>query len=79
MDGPPGARNLAEHGQADRIYVSSRYAWESFVEEGFAEDHVVLPADARSPSARPEPAASGPTAVRSATFDVVCRRRADRR
>ncbi|MFI5003964.1 MAG: glycosyltransferase family 4 protein [Solirubrobacterales bacterium] len=30
-------RNLAEYALADRIYVSSRHAWESFVEEGVPE------------------------------------------
>ncbi len=31
------ARNLAEYALADRIYVSSGHAWESFVEEGVPE------------------------------------------
>ncbi len=30
-------RNLAEYALSDRIYVSSRHAWESFVEEGVPE------------------------------------------
>ncbi len=34
-------RNLLEYAQADRIYVASRYTWESFREEGFAEDSLV--------------------------------------
>jgi glycosyltransferase involved in cell wall biosynthesis len=32
------ARNLAEYARADRIYVASRYARESFLEEGFSEE-----------------------------------------
>jgi glycosyltransferase involved in cell wall biosynthesis len=31
-------RNLAEYGQADRIYVASRYTRESFLEEGIPEE-----------------------------------------
>ena len=43
-------RNLAEYALADRIYVSSGHAWESFVEEGVPEERLVaLPADARPP------------------------------
>jgi glycosyltransferase involved in cell wall biosynthesis len=34
-------RNLLEYAQAQRIYVSSRYIWESFVEEGISEDRLV--------------------------------------
>jgi glycosyltransferase involved in cell wall biosynthesis len=33
-------RNLAEYAQADRVYVSSRYAWQSFVEEGFPDERL---------------------------------------
>lgn len=36
------ARNLAEYARADRIYVSSRHVWESFVEEGVPEDKLAL-------------------------------------
>jgi glycosyltransferase involved in cell wall biosynthesis len=36
------ARNLREYAAADRIYVSSRYSWQSFVEEGFSEDALSL-------------------------------------
>lgn len=35
-------RNLLEYKEADRIYVASRYVWESFVEEGFSEDRLSL-------------------------------------
>jgi glycosyltransferase involved in cell wall biosynthesis len=35
-------RNLAEYAQADRIYVASRYVWESFVEAGFREELLSL-------------------------------------
>jgi glycosyltransferase involved in cell wall biosynthesis len=33
-------RNLAEYEQADRIYVSSRHAWESFAEEGVPDERL---------------------------------------
>lgn len=59
-------RNLREYAQADRIYVSSRYIWESFVEEGFSEETLScfpLTPDPRYRPAGPPPAAS--------TFDVV--------
>ncbi len=36
-----GARNLAEYEEADRIYVSSRYVRDSFLEEGFDERRLV--------------------------------------
>ena len=36
------ARNLKEYEQAELIYVASRYSWESFVEEGVAEDRLSL-------------------------------------
>jgi glycosyltransferase involved in cell wall biosynthesis len=35
-------RSLAEYAQADRIYVSSRHVWESFVQEGVAEERLSL-------------------------------------
>jgi glycosyltransferase involved in cell wall biosynthesis len=35
-------RNLREYSAADRIYVSSRYALQSFVEEGFGGDELEL-------------------------------------
>ncbi len=35
------ARNLAEYSQADRIYVTSRYMRESFLQEGFSDGQLV--------------------------------------
>jgi glycosyltransferase involved in cell wall biosynthesis len=35
-------RNLKEYEQAERIYVASRYTWESFVEEGVSEERLSL-------------------------------------
>jgi glycosyltransferase involved in cell wall biosynthesis len=59
-------RNVLEYAQADRIYVASRYTWESFTEEGFADDVLSLfpltPHPRYVPEATPNP---------SATFDVV--------
>jgi glycosyltransferase involved in cell wall biosynthesis len=59
-------RNLAEYALADRIYVSSRYAWESFVQEG-VDEHLLslfpLTADPRyAPAASP---------AQADTFDLV--------
>jgi glycosyltransferase involved in cell wall biosynthesis len=58
-------RNLAEYAQADRIYVASRYARESFIEQGYPEEllsHFPLTPDPRyTPGGPPS----------SATFDVV--------
>jgi glycosyltransferase involved in cell wall biosynthesis len=59
-------RNLAEYEQAQRIYVASRYVWESFAEAGFPES--VLSLFPLTPDPRFQPAASPPT---SASFDVV--------
>jgi glycosyltransferase involved in cell wall biosynthesis len=59
-------RNLKEYALADRIYVASRYTWESFVEEGFSEESLSLfpfVPDPRFEPDREQPAAS--------TFDVV--------
>jgi glycosyltransferase involved in cell wall biosynthesis len=59
-------RNLKEYEQAQRIYVASRYSWESFIEEGVPEERLslfpLLPDPRFTP--RPSPAASG-------TFDLV--------
>jgi glycosyltransferase involved in cell wall biosynthesis len=59
-------RNLEEYGRAERIYVASRYTWESFVEEGVPERRLALfpliPDSRFTP--RETPADSG-------TFDVV--------
>lgn len=59
-------RNLREYAQADRIYVSSRYAWESFVEEGVAEEAMSFFPWTPASRFRPD---SAPRA--RATFDVV--------
>jgi glycosyltransferase involved in cell wall biosynthesis len=59
-------RSLLEYSQAERIYVSTRHAWESFLDEGVAEERLSL--FPLTPAARfaPEPAAQAST-----TFDVV--------
>jgi glycosyltransferase involved in cell wall biosynthesis len=59
-------RNLLEYARADRIHVSSRYAWESFLAEGVAEERLSLFPLTPSPRFSParEPGASP-------TFDVV--------
>jgi glycosyltransferase involved in cell wall biosynthesis len=66
-------RNLREYELADRIYVSSRYVWESFAAEGFAEERLSrfpLTPDPRfePPEERPRGA---PAAEGSSSFDVV--------
>jgi glycosyltransferase involved in cell wall biosynthesis len=53
------ARNLREYDAADRIFVTSRYTWQSFVEEGVSEEQLALfpltpsPRFAPTPSSRP--------------------------
>jgi len=59
-------RNLKEYERADRIYVASRYTWESFIEEGCPED--VLSLFPFVPDPRYTPDRAPPV---SATFDVV--------
>ncbi len=59
-------RNLAEYGQAQRIYVASRYVWDSFVEAGFPESVLSLFPLTPDPRYRPPDSPSA-----SATFDVV--------
>lgn len=59
-------RNLKEYAQADRIYVASRYTWESFVDEGYPEERLSL--FPFVPDPRYALAAEAPTAD---TFDVV--------
>jgi glycosyltransferase involved in cell wall biosynthesis len=59
-------RNLSEYAQADRIYVASRYAWESFIEEGFPEEMLSL--FPLTPDPRYAPDGAPRT---SATFDIV--------
>jgi len=61
-------RNLEEYARADRIYVASRYTWESFVQEGCREE--VLSLFPFTPDPRYAPDAAAPP-VRSDTFDVV--------
>ncbi len=59
------ARNLREYARADRVYYSSRYIRESFLEEGFSEERLcalpLTPDPRYAPAARPS----------SASFDVV--------
>jgi glycosyltransferase involved in cell wall biosynthesis len=59
-------RNVLEYARADRIYVASRYTWESFNEEGFDDDALSLFPLTPDPRYRP-----GATPNRSSTFDVV--------
>jgi glycosyltransferase involved in cell wall biosynthesis len=59
-------RNLREYAWADRIYVASRYSWESFVEEGVNEEALAL--FPLTPHPRFTPLAQMPA---SGTFDVV--------
>jgi glycosyltransferase involved in cell wall biosynthesis len=59
-------RNLREYEQADRIYVSSLYARESFLAEGFAEER--LPVFPLTPASRYQP---DPRSRAEGTFDIV--------
>jgi glycosyltransferase involved in cell wall biosynthesis len=59
-------RNLLEYAQADRVYVASRYAWESFIEAGFPEEMLSL--FPLTPDPRYGPGGAPPT---STTFDVL--------
>jgi glycosyltransferase involved in cell wall biosynthesis len=59
-------RNLLEYEQADRIYVSSRYVWESFVEAGISSD--LLSLFPLTPHPR---YSSDPSRAASSTFDIV--------
>ena len=59
-------RNLAEYRAADYVHVSSRYVWESFVNEGFPEDRLRLFPLVPSERFRPRP---HPPTV--STFDIV--------
>jgi glycosyltransferase involved in cell wall biosynthesis len=59
-------RNLSEYQSADRIYVGSRYTWESFVEEGYPEEALSLFPFVPDPRYTPD---SLPRA--GETFDVV--------
>ncbi len=60
-------RNLAEYALADRIHVSSRHVWESFVEEGVSEE--VLSLFPLTPAPRFVPDVDARVAASS--FDVV--------
>src|SRR3984893_5836454 len=60
------ARNLREYERADRIHVASRYVWESFTEEGLAEEK--LSYFPLTPDPRYEPHA---LPIPSSTFDVL--------
>ena len=60
-------RNLAEYALADRIYVSSGHAWESFVEEGVPEEALALFPLTPDPRFVPDARAR----ARSSSFDVV--------
>jgi len=59
-------RNLREYEQADRIYVASDYIWESFREEGFADERLACFPLTPDPRYEPLPQPSG-----ASTFDVV--------
>jgi glycosyltransferase involved in cell wall biosynthesis len=59
-------RNLAEYSRADRIHVCTRYAWESFSEEGFPDETLAF--FPLTPDPRYRPASEAPSA---STFDVV--------
>ncbi len=59
-------RYLAEYEQADRIYVASRYAWESFAEQGVPEETLATFPLTPDPRYRPD----GET-VPAVTFNVV--------
>ncbi len=59
-------RYLDEYAQADRIYVASRYSWESFTERGTPDEKMSL--IPMTPNPRFEPDTAAPA---SETFDVV--------
>jgi glycosyltransferase involved in cell wall biosynthesis len=59
-------RNLAEYQLAERIYVASRYTWESFVEEGISEEVLSLFPLTPDPRFTPQQPVS-----QAQTFDVV--------
>jgi glycosyltransferase involved in cell wall biosynthesis len=59
-------RSVKEYARADRIYVGSRYTWESFVAEGCPEDKLSLFPFVADPRFAP---GEGP--LESDTFDVV--------
>jgi glycosyltransferase involved in cell wall biosynthesis len=59
-------RYLTEYEQADRIYVASRYTWESFAEQGIPEEKLSLFPLTPDPRFQPARERSG-----SSTFDIV--------
>jgi glycosyltransferase involved in cell wall biosynthesis len=59
-------RYLAEYEQADRIYVASRYTWESFTEQGIPAERLSL--FPLTPDPRYRPDSARPTA---STFNVL--------
>jgi glycosyltransferase involved in cell wall biosynthesis len=59
-------RNVREYGAADRIYVTSSYSWQSFVEEGISEE--LLARFELTPARRFTPARAQPA---SAAFEVL--------
>jgi glycosyltransferase involved in cell wall biosynthesis len=60
-------RNLAEYAQADRIYVSTQYIRESFLEQGHEESRLL--SFPLTPDPRYRPAAV--RSVESSTFDIL--------
>ncbi|MGH9169501.1 MAG: glycosyltransferase family 4 protein [Acidimicrobiales bacterium] len=60
------ARNLAEYEAADRVYVSSQYAWDSFVAEGFPTARLVMFPLTPHDRFQPRPAGQSP-----GTFNVM--------
>jgi glycosyltransferase involved in cell wall biosynthesis len=59
-------RNLSEYAHADRIYVASRYVFESFKEEGYGDELLSLFPLTPDPRYRPPS-----TPKSSSTFDIV--------
>jgi glycosyltransferase involved in cell wall biosynthesis len=59
-------RNLLEYDQADRIYVASRYVWESFLAEGVPEERLALFPLTPAPRFRASQSDNG-----CSTFDIV--------
>jgi glycosyltransferase involved in cell wall biosynthesis len=59
-------RNLSEYAEADRIYVASEYARDSFLQEGFNEDMLALLPLTPDPRFEPDPEPR-----RSSSFDIV--------
>jgi glycosyltransferase involved in cell wall biosynthesis len=67
-------RNLREYALAERIYVSSRYVRESFVEEGFSDERLQrfpLTPDPRFEPPSRQPHDSPAAAQAASSFDVV--------